>query len=138
MPLLRTLPKITGGRVLAGAEKNEIEGGFTLRIPVLRWADGDPKDVHLRRHIHRWLREQITSDRPVQIRHRFVRLKPGEASWTGEDGKTHPLFASIEVDVLISKEGEMDRFLREKERRKKRRYDSFRQELTTKDGGESL
>ena len=121
---------ITSNRVLAGASQDETELGVRIRIPVRHVADGDRKDVRLRQHIRRWLREHLTSEFRIHIRDRFSPLQPGDMSFTGPDGTTFQLAALLEFEITIDREGEIDRFKKQQRRKKAEAHKDFLQTLT--------
>jgi hypothetical protein len=129
---------LTGGRVPPGAVQDQIQEGFRVRIPVRERAPGDMKEVHLRRYIRRWLREKLPDVKGLVITDRLVPLRPGDVTWQSDEGPAVPVAALMEFDLIVIREGEMDRFKREHRQKKDKAHKEFLQELATvNDGGSS-
>jgi hypothetical protein len=87
-PLLRTLSKVSAGRVVEWAEIAE-EGDLQMaRIPVKFVDDTDKTDTFLRRYAKDWLKGQ---EGRVAVDTRFQPLRGSEAVFTDDDGNTFPI-----------------------------------------------
>jgi hypothetical protein len=87
-PLLRTLSKVSAGRVVEWAEHTE-EGDLQMaRIPVKFVDDTDRTDTFLRRYAKDWLKGQ---ENRLAVDTRFQPLQGPEAVFTDDAGNTFPI-----------------------------------------------
>mgnify|MGYP001379374660 CR=1 FL=1 len=73
-PLVLTLYKVSGGRVLRESYKDKDDDVFSVHMPVIEPNPGDKTDKQLRRYAQQWLRKQLKG---AQISCRYEQLPPG-------------------------------------------------------------
>jgi hypothetical protein len=91
-PLLRTLSKVSAGRVVEWAEHTAADDLHSARIPVKFVDETDKTDAALRRYAKDWLKKR--EDR-VAVDTRFQPLRGAEATFTDDEGNTFPICGVI-------------------------------------------
>ncbi len=119
-PLLTTLTKISNGRILPGADQNEMGETVTIRIPLRGISPGDRKDVQARRLIRSWLRENLPELKNRSITTSFTEVNGNEVVWILPSGEPVPVRALLEVKIVEVREGDIDRWKRKHRKRRER------------------
>jgi hypothetical protein len=73
-PLVLTLYKVSGGRLLREGQRDKEDEVSTLQIPVIEPNPGDKADRALRRYAQQWLRKRVKN---AQISCSYKTLAPG-------------------------------------------------------------
>ncbi len=103
-----------------------------MRIPVSGVAPGDERDSAARKFIRTWLRDHLKQVDGLRITTGFSPVNPGEIAWFPTNAPPIQVLGMIEVRLDVVREGDVDKWKRERERKHKAEKKKFVQELTVK------